>query len=162
MKGENGRKRRVEKEKKGWRVEAKEGGLSERKFFPRIGLWMLRASMQVLIKRIQKRRASSFVWRCGRGSLGGLTPPTSVPCGALALLSCQAALVYLNIGRSRRVKVRKRIERHSTHFPPLFTSPPWIHVSPNPQCCLWQGKWSTLFIHLLDPQTKASHCESWG
>lgn len=33
---------------------------------------MLRASMQVLIKIIQKRGASSFVWRCGTGSFRGL------------------------------------------------------------------------------------------
>ena len=48
---------------------------------------MLRASMQVLIKRIQKRGASSFVQRCGRGSFGGvnLPPPAPVPCGASAL-----------------------------------------------------------------------------
>lgn len=48
---------------------------------------MLRASMQVLIKRIQKRGASSFVWRCGRGSFGGvnLIPPPPVPCGTSAL-----------------------------------------------------------------------------
>lgn len=160
------KRRRVEKGRKGWRGEGKEGGGNgERKFFPCIGPWMLRTSMQVLIKRIQKRGASSFVWRCGRGSFGGvnLTPPTPAcpaalqPCFHVLPLSHQAALVYLNIRRSHRVKVRKRIERHSTHF--FFTSLPYIHVSPNPPGCLWQGKWSTLFIHLLGSQTKASHCE---
>lgn len=35
--------------------------------------------------------------------------------------------MHLDIRRSRRVKVRKRIEWHSTHFPP---SPPLSHVSP--------------------------------
>lgn len=84
------KRRRVEKGRKGWRGEGKEGGgKGERKFFPCIGPWMLRTSMQVLIKRIQKRGASSFVWRCGRGSFGGvnLTPPNPPPPRALRRFS---------------------------------------------------------------------------
>lgn len=131
----DGRERRVEKGRKGRTREGKGegGGKRERKFFPCIGLWMLRASMQVLIKRIQKRGARSFVWRCGRGSFGGVnlipTPPCPAalgPCFHALPLSRQAALVYLNIRRSHRVKARKRIEGHSTHFfpfsPPLLAS----------------------------------------
>ncbi len=162
-----GRERRVEKGRKDWRGEGKEGGdKGERKFFPCIGPWMLRASMQVLIKRIQKRGASSFVWRCGRGSFGGvnLTPTPPVPCGASALFprftteppSCTCVPQHQEkpAGQSEE----EDWEALNSFFS-LFTSPPCIHVSPNPPGCLWQGKWSTLFIHLLGPQTKASHCE---
>lgn len=170
MKHKEWRERKEEKKgregKKGLKSGEKEGGgKGEKKFFPCIGPWMLRVSMQVLIKRIQKRGASSFVWRCGRGSFGGVnltTPQPSCPaalqpCFHVFPLSRQAALVYFNIRRSHQVKVRKRIEKHSTHF--FFsTSPPYIHVSPNPPGRLWKGKWSTLFIHLLGSQTKASNC----
>lgn len=167
---ENWRKRRGEKEKMvwWWGREAK-GVDGRRKFFPCIGIWMLRILMQVLIKRIQKRKASSFVWWCGRGSVGGVTlsPHPACPaalqlCFHILPLSHQAALVYLNIGRSHRVKVTKRIERHSTPFFLLLDSPHWIPASPNPPCCLWQGKWSSSFIHLLNPWIKASHYKEWG
>lgn len=80
--------------------------------------------MQVLIKRIQKRGASSFcvdMWE--RVIWGGLTsllhplcPAALQPCFHILPLSRQAALVYLNIRRSHRVNARKRIERHSTYF----------------------------------------------
>lgn len=65
------------------------------------------------------------MWRCGRGSYGGVNPaplfPLSVPCGVSALfppfspLSHRAAPMHLDIRRSRRVKVRKRLEWRSTH-----------------------------------------------
>lgn len=165
------KRRRVEKGRKGWRGEGKEGGGNgERKFFPCIGPWMLRTSMQVLIKRIQKRGASSFVWRCGRGSFGGvnLTPPhPRVPCGASALFprftteppSCTCVPQHQEkpSGQSEEEDWEALNSFFFTSLP--YTSLPYIHVSPNPPGCLWQGKWSTLFIHLLGSQTKASHCE---
>lgn len=79
------------------------------------------------------------MWRCGRGSFWGLTsspqtlcPAALQPCFHVSPLSRQAALVYLNIGRSHRVNVRKRTERHSSLsffffllFPPFHL--PWLH-----------------------------------
>lgn len=62
-----------------------EGREKEREFF---SLWMLRASMQVLIKRIQKKRSQALLCGyVGEGHLGGLTSPPHlpVPCGASAL-----------------------------------------------------------------------------
>lgn len=144
------------------------GAKGERKFFPCIGPWILRTSMQVLIKRIQKRGASSFVWRCGRGSFGGvnLTPLHPRALRRFSLVSTfyhWASKLHLCTSTSGEAigSTWGRGLRGTRlfFFSPLLTSLPYIHVSPNPPGCLWQGKWSTLFIHLLGSQTKASHCE---
>lgn len=83
------RERREEKKcsegKKGTVRGETEGREKEREFF---FLWMLRASMQVLIKRIQKKRSQALLCGyVGEGHLGGLTSPPHlpVPCGASAL-----------------------------------------------------------------------------
>lgn len=78
----------------------------------------------------------------GEGHLGGLTsaPPLPFPARALRRfclvstflpLSRQAALVHLDIRRSRRVKVRKRIEWLSTRRPTHPKSRPLGRLSPN-------------------------------
>lgn len=81
---------------------------------------MLRASMQVLIKIIQKRGASSFVWRCGTGSFGGLASfPHPCALRRFSLVStfyCWAARLHLCTSTSGEATGSKRIERHSAHF----------------------------------------------
>lgn len=79
----------------------------------------------------------------GEGHLGGLTsaPPLLSPARALRRsclvstflpLSRRAAPVHLDIRRSRRVKVRKRIEWLSTRRPTHPKSRPLVCLSPNP------------------------------
>lgn len=171
-----GRKKedRVEGQKKGWLGKQKEGGGCEgkRKFFPCISPWMLRASMKVLIKRIQKRGASSFcveMWE--RVILGvNLRPCALRRFNLVSTFHHWAVKLHLCTSTSGEA-IGSMWGRglRGTHlslfffsFSPLFTSPGCIHVSPNPPGCLWQGKWSTLFIHLLGAQTKPSHCEWRG
>lgn len=115
----------------------REGGKGERKFFPRIGPWVLRTSMQVLIKRIQKRGASPFVWRCGRGSFGGVNLSPSIPCAlrrfclvstfyhwATELHSCTSTS-----GEAVGSKWGRGLSGTQLIFPP---SPPLSHVGPKP------------------------------
>lgn len=160
------RERREEKKcsegKKGTVRGETEGREKEREFF---SLWMIRASMQVLIKRIQKKRSQALLCGyVGEGHLGGvnLTPSSPRALRRFSLVSsfCHwAAKLHLctsTSGEAIGSTWRKRIERHSAHF--FFTSPPYIHVRPNSPGRLWEGKWSTLFIH-LGPETKDFHCE---
>lgn len=130
--GEEGNRREEREGRGGGRERKKERGRG-REFLPRIGPRVLRSSMQVLIKRIQKRGDGSLcveMWERVTWVGGGLTsapaPHPPPPCPAAFLpcfhlfflpLSRRAAPVHLDIGRSRRVKVRKRIEWHSTHSP---------------------------------------------
>lgn len=136
------------------RGKKRRGGKGERKFFPRIGPWVLRTSMQVLIKRIQKRGASPFVLRCGRGSFGGVNLGSSIPCAlrrfclvstfyhwAAELHSCTSTS-----GEAVGSKWGRGLSGTQLIFPPPRLS---AMSAPNPPSCLWQGKWSTLFIHLL-------------
>lgn len=116
--------------------------------------------MQVLIKRIQKRGARSFVWRCGTGSFGGvnLIPPPPCPaalqpCFHVLPLSHQAALVYLNIRRSHRVKARKRIEWHSAHFF-LFHLPSLHPCHPKPSRLSLTGEVINFIYTLIRPSRR--------
>lgn len=149
----NGREERVGegKEKEG-------GGKGERKFFPRIGPRVLRTSMQVLIKRIQKRGASPFVWRCGRGSSGGVNLGPSIPCAlrrfclvstfyhwAAELHSCTSTS-----GEAVGSKWGRGLSGTQLIFSP---SPPLSHVNPKPSQLPLTGKvinFIYTLIRLLD------------
>lgn len=109
------KKRSVEKEKEG--VRERSVWVRERENpFP---VSALEYSKQVLIKRIQKRGAGFFcVEMLERVILPSppLCPAVLQACFHILPLSCQAALVYLNIDRSHRVKGRESTERDLTHF----------------------------------------------
>lgn len=135
-----------------------EGREKEREFF---SLWMLSASMQVLIKRIQKRGARPFcvdMWERVIWWGGGLTSPPHlpVPCSASALFprfateppSCTCVPQHQEKPSGQRDG--RGLRGAQLVYPPPPTSPPYIHVRPNSPGHLWEGKWST-FIYTLGP-----------
>lgn len=116
---ENGgtEKRSVEKEKEG--VRERRVWARERERENSFPVSALEYSKQVLIKRIQKRGAHFFcVEMLERVILPSppLCPAALQACFHILPLSCQAALVYLNIDRSHQVEGRERTKKDLTHF----------------------------------------------
>lgn len=154
-----GRERRVEKGKKGLKGRRKGGGRGERKFFPCIGPWMPRASMQVLIKRIQKRGASPFcveMWK--RVFWGG--PHALRHFNLVSTFYHWAVkLHYLctsTLGEATGSKQGKGLRGNSL-LPPFF-SPPRINVTSNPQGSLTREVINFIYT-LIRSSNKISHCE---
>lgn len=70
--GREGEKKKAREGKKALKGGGNEGrGIRDRENSFPVSAPECLVSMQVLIKRIQKRGASSFVWRCGTGSFEG-------------------------------------------------------------------------------------------
>lgn len=136
-------------------------GITEGKFFPCICRWMLPVSMQVLIKRIQKRGASSFCVEMRRGSLGEGGVNLILP-GPRALRRMNLVSTFhhwsaeLHSCSSRWWTPLGQSEEDV--WEPLNTSPPFHFPSFINSGCHWSGKWPTLFIH-LSPQPRASLSE---
>lgn len=153
------RRRREQKGKKG-----RDGGCGterRREFLLRIGPRVLRSSMQVLIKRIQKRGASSLcveMWERVTWGGGGLTSPPSLP------TSCPAAFLPCFHLFAAELPGCTRAPRHQEESSGQCEEEDWVALKssphspqipsprppqPEPACPAAYDKWGlTLFLHL--------------